>query len=145
MSNLKPEKTGYQGSAALSPIPMTVSSPVIKAEDKGKIRTVAVQSMHLQANQQVEMLRKQAELIVKQVSEIEERVKISEMIYLADMTFVPVIDSIYHLYERNNGRVLSLISPQEWGKKIPFIAFVATVRLLADHTWDVIAKAQPSH
>ncbi len=142
MKDSEVEKSGYQGSSALSPIPMTVSSPPIKAIDKGKIRTIAVESMHLQANQQVDMLRKQAELIVQQVAEIEERVKISEMIYSADMTFVPVINSVYHLYERKNGRVLSLISPKEWGKKVPFEAFVATVRLLADHTWDVIEKGK---
>jgi hypothetical protein len=31
--------------------------------------------------------------------------------------------------------MLSLVSPKEWGPSMPFKKFVATVKLLADHTW----------
>jgi hypothetical protein len=31
-----------------------------------------------------------------------------------------------------------MVSPQEWGRKKPFERFVAKIRLLADHTWEII-------
>ncbi len=132
----------YTGEAKFSPVPMSVSSPVIKAIDKNKVRANAVEAMHMQANQQVAMLKKQAELIMQQVKEIEERLIISEQIYQADMRFKPVMGQIYHLYENEEGKYLvSLIAPNEWGKSKKFKRYISTVRLLSDHTWDVLNKA----
>ena len=43
---------------------------------------------------------------------------------------------VNYLYEKNDGSsMLSLVSPNEWGKNGPFKKFIAGVRLLADHTW----------
>ncbi len=56
--------------------------------------------MHLQAHQQIDLLRKQAELIMQQVKEIEERLKISELIYKSEMRFKPVLGQVYYLYEK---------------------------------------------
>ena len=69
----KEESLYYMGEAKFSPIPLTVSSPLIQATDKGKIRAVAVQSMVEHAQQQINLLRKQAQLIMEQVAEIEQR------------------------------------------------------------------------
>jgi hypothetical protein len=50
-----------------------------------------------------------------------------------------VIGNDYHLYEKKSGdRVLSMLSPADWGKKIPFEKFVASVKLLGDRTWEVL-------
>jgi hypothetical protein len=55
------------------------------------------------------------------------------------MNFGPIIGKTYHLYRRSNGKdVMSMVSPSEWGKKMPY-DFVATIKLLADHTWDILA------
>ncbi|MBU2045192.1 MAG: DUF2452 domain-containing protein, partial [Bacteroidetes bacterium] len=85
------KSTYYTGEAKFSPVPMTVSSPAIKLIDKNKVRANAVEAMYMQAHQQIGMLRKQAELIMQQVQEIEDRLKISELIYQADMRFKPVM------------------------------------------------------
>lgn len=108
----------YTGEAKFSPVPLAVNSPVIKPIDKNKVSANAVEAMHMQAHQQIEMLRKQAELIMQQVKEIEERLKISELIYKADMRFKPVMGQVYHLYEkRQKGEFLvSMIAPNEWGR-----------------------------
>lgn len=143
MSNEKEtynEDGSYIGSASLSPIPLSVSSPVIKAEDKNKIRANAVESMHHYAQQEMAMLKKQADLIMQQVRDIEERLKISEQIYASDLRFTPVVNQVYHLYEKENHFTLSLIGPNEWGKSSK-MKFVASVKLLGDHSWDVIKKA----
>ncbi|MEO5909431.1 MAG: DUF2452 domain-containing protein [Pelobium sp.] len=133
----------YTGEAKFSPIPMTVSSPVIKALDKNKVRANAVEAMHMQAHQQIAMLRKQAELIMQQVKEIEDRLKISELIYKADMRFKPVMGQVYHLYEKEEkGKFLvSMIAPHEWGRSKNFKRYLSTIRLLSDSTWDVLDKA----
>ena len=73
----------YNGDAKFSPIPLTVSSPQIKAENKGKIKASAVETMQKQANQQIDMLKKQAETIMEQVREIENRLQVSYSIYEA--------------------------------------------------------------
>ncbi len=132
----------YTGEAKFSPVPLTVSSPVIKPLDKNKLRANALETMHLQANQQILMLRKQAELIMQQVKEIEERLKISELIYKAEMRFKPVIGQIYHLYEKEDKGhfAVSMIAPNEWGRSKSSLRFLSTVRLLADATWDVLDK-----
>lgn len=128
----------YFGPAALSPIPLTVSSPIIKATDKGKIRSNALESMKKHAEQQMSLLRKQAQLIMDQVKQIEERIRISEEIYLADMSFEPVVGHTYHLYSKGSGKkFLSIVAPHEWGRSKPDgLAYIATVTLLPDKSWE---------
>ncbi|MFN3528364.1 MAG: DUF2452 domain-containing protein [Bacteroidia bacterium] len=131
--------TYYTGPQAFAPVPLHVGSAIIRPVDKGKLKSTALETVEKQANQQISMLRKQAELIMKQVKEIETRVKIAEEIYAADMNFDPVIGNTYHLYEKDDhSRVLSMLSPDDWGKKLPF-SFVASVKLLGDRTWEVLA------
>jgi hypothetical protein len=137
MSEEKDKKSYYTGEAKFSPIPLSVSSPVIKAENKGKIKASAVETMQKQANQQISMLRKQADVIMSQVREIEARLEVSYGIYEAEMRFTPNIGEHYHLYEKEGGKILSFVSPEEWGERMPYDAFLATVLLLADRTWEV--------
>ena len=57
------------------------------------------------------------------------------------MRFEPIINHIYHLYQSETGKyLLSLIGPSQWGKSKNTYLFVATLRLLADHTWDILEK-----
>ena len=87
----------------------------------------------------LDQIRQQIELLASQAKAIQNRVNISERIYLAEMNFGPIIGKTYHLYRRPNGKdVMSMISPNEWGAKMPY-DFVATIKLLADHTWDILA------
>ncbi|HAY89697.1 MAG TPA: DUF2452 domain-containing protein [Bacteroidetes bacterium] len=137
MSEEKDNKPYYTGEAKFSPIPLSVSSPMIKAENKGKIKASAVETMQKQANQQIAMLKKQADVIMSQVREIEARLEVSYGIYEAEMKFTPKIGELYHLYEKDGGKILSFISPDEWGERMPYDAFLASVLLLADRTWEV--------
>jgi hypothetical protein len=143
MANMTEEKEfeSYSGPASLSPIPLSVGSVPIKPEDKGKIRANAVEAMHHYAQQEMDMLRKQADLIMQQVREIEDRLKISEQIYQSEMRFTPVVNQIYHLYEKGDHYAISLIAPNEWGRSKTQMKHVATIRLLGDHSWQVINKS----
>jgi hypothetical protein len=125
------------------PYAHTVGGVTIKPVDKGKVKGRALSAMYEQTDMQLEQIRKQIELLARQAQGIQDRVQISESIYQAEMNFEPLVGLTYHLYERENGQyVLSLVGPEEWGSRPPF-AFVATVQLLADHTWEILDQPAP--
>lgn len=142
MSQKEDKSEYYTGEAKFAPIPLTVSSPVIKPENKGKIKAAAVESMQKQAEQQIAMLRRQAETIMEQVKEIEQRLQVSYGIYEAEIKFTPKVNEVYHLYEKESNKILSFIGPKEWGKKLPYDKFLASVKLLADRTWEVLVSEE---
>lgn len=120
------------------PYAHTVGGSVVKPIDKGKVRGQAVSAMYEQTDMQLDQIRQQIELLASQANAIRKRVEISERIYLAQMNFKPLISHIYHLYRRDNGEeILSMIAPGEWGRNNP-LEFIATVKLLADHTWEIM-------
>lgn len=123
----------------LLPYAHTAGGAVIRPEDKGRIRGNAMTAMYDQTDRQMEQLRQQMETLVNQAKSLHNRMSVSEMIYQADIPFQPVIHHHYHLYQRKSDGVhlLSMIAPKEWGRKQPY-EHIATVRLLGDHTWEVI-------
>jgi len=56
-----------------------------------------------QTDQQMELLRKQMELLAEQAKAIQRRREVSEWVYSAKMSFKPVINHVYHLYRRDDG------------------------------------------
>ncbi|HFA48222.1 MAG TPA: DUF2452 domain-containing protein [Bacteroidetes bacterium] len=120
------------------PYAHTVGGAVIKPIDRGRVKGLAVSAMYEQTDMQLEQIREQIELLAEQARAIQKRVEISEQIYLCKMNFKPLIGHTYHLYRRDNGEeFLSMISPTEWGRNKPF-EFVASAKLLADHTWEIL-------
>lgn len=130
------EKTTEQ--PGLIAFPHTVGGAVIKPEDQGKMKGRAVSAMRQQTDRQMRQLYEQAQTLARQAQAIKDRVDISERIYEAEMNFEPIIAHTYFLYQKKDDTdVLSLVSPEEWGRSYPFKAYVAKVTLLSDHTWDV--------
>ncbi len=116
----------------------TAGSAVIRPEDMGKTKGKAQLAMRQQTHDQLEKIYRQIELLGRQAREIQNRIDISERIYDAHMSFEPVVNHVYFLYERKDGSdVLSMIGPSEWGRTFPYNRFLARVLLLADHTWKV--------
>lgn len=112
---------------------------VIRPEDMGKTKAKALLAMHQQTESQMSLLYEQMQLLAQQAKRIRARQIISEKIYNAQINFEPIVGHTYYLYQRQDGRyVLSMISPEEWGARLPYEKFSAKVTLLADHTWDVI-------
>ncbi len=127
------------------PYAHTVGGVAIKPEDKGKIKGRAVAAMHEQTHMQLDQIYKQMELLAQQAGQIKQRMEVSERIYAAEIPFEPLIGKTYHLYQREDGRdVLSMIAPTEWGRSNPFPTFVASLRLLADHTWEIEQANEPN-
>lgn len=113
----------------------------IKPIDAGKVKGLAMTAMYEQTDLQLDQIKAQIELLARQAQAIQQRMTISERIYQAQIGIDPIISRTYYLYEKKDGKnVLSMVSPDEWGKKSPY-TYIATVKLLGDHTWDVLEKA----
>jgi hypothetical protein len=126
----------YHKQMSVLPYAASVSGAVIKPTEEGVIRHKSLTAMEEQTNMQLEQIRKQIELLALQAQEIQKRKELSLIIYDAKLNFSPVIGHIYHLYEKRDGsHLLSMVSPTEWGGSGPFKRCVASVKLLADHTW----------
>ncbi len=120
------------------PYAHTVGGAVIRPEDKGRLKGMAVSAMYEQTDIQLDQIKEQINLLALQAQKIQERVEISERIYGADLGIRPNISHIYHLYQKDDGTdVLSMIGPNEWGKNAPY-QFLASVKLMADHTWQIL-------
>ncbi|HBH22173.1 MAG TPA: DUF2452 domain-containing protein [Cytophagales bacterium] len=116
----------------------TVGGALIRPEDKGKIKGRAMAAMREQTDRQLGQLYEQMQTLMHQARDIKKRVEISERIYETQLNFDPIIGKTYYLYEKEDGSdVLSMIAPGEWGDKLPFKQYLASVTLLSDHTWEV--------
>ncbi len=119
--------------------PHSVGSALVKPEDKGKIKGRAMAAMKEQTDRQLQQLYEQMKTLARQANDIKNRIEVSERIYMAQINFDPIIGQTYHLYEREDKNdLLSMISPEEWGQESPFKAYISSVRLLADHTWEIL-------
>lgn len=113
-------------------------SALVKPEDKGKIKGRAMSAMEHQTDMQLSQIYEQMQLLAEQAKKLNSRKTISELVYQAEMRFEPLINHVYHLYRKEDSTyLLSLIAKNEWGRSSSF-EFIATIKLLADHTWDVL-------
>lgn len=114
-------------------------SALVKPEDTGKIKGRAMAAMVQQTEKQLGQLYDQMKVLAEQANAIKQRVEVSEKIYQANIGYEPIVGNEYYLYEKDGQKyILSMIGPHEWGKKCPFNSFISKVRLLADHTWELL-------
>jgi len=122
--------------------PHHAGSALVKPEDQGKTKGRALSAMEHQTDMQLSQIYEQMQLLAEQVKKLNDRKTISEFIYSSEIRFEPLINHIYHLYKKEDGLyLLSLIGPSQWGRSNNKYEFIATTRLLADHTWDVLEKS----
>lgn len=125
-------------SPGLIPMPHTLGSAVIKPEDMGKVKGQAMMAMQQQTQSQMGQLYDQMQTLMKQADAIKQRVALSERIYQIKINFEPRMLKDYYVYQRPDGTdFISLVAPHEWGRSSQLV-YVAQVRLLADHTWEVV-------
>lgn len=122
------------------PYAHTVGGAVIKPTKQGMIRSRALNAMEEQTDMQLAQIKEQIDLLAQQAQAIQDRKDLAALIYSAKIGFKPEINHIYHLYEQEDeSTVLSMIGPDEWAKP-KFKKFLFTVKLLADHTWEILEK-----
>ena len=139
-NNIDPDRVAEN--PGLLPYAHHVGSAIVAPLDQGRTKGLAMSAMYEQTGTQLNQLREQVELLINQAQKIHDRIAISESIYQATVSFKPNIAQTYYLYQRSDGeRVLSLVAPQEWRRGAPY-TYVASVRLLSDHTWEVLEMAR---
>ncbi|NRA46270.1 MAG: DUF2452 domain-containing protein [Oligoflexales bacterium] len=112
-----------------------VGSFKIEKLNEDEMKNNAMLAMHEQTQMQLDQIYEQVELLAKQAQRIKERSDISRRIYHAKIAFKPIPGSSYFLYKKKDGEeILSMIAPDAWGRE-PVHAFIAAVKMLADHTW----------
>lgn len=123
------------------PYAHTVGGAVIKPTKEGVIRSRALTAMEEQTDMQLSQIKEQIDLLARQAQEIQDRKELAAQIYSAKMGFKPEINHVYHLYvNAEDNYVLSMIGPKEW-QKPKFQEFIHSVKLLADHTWQILDEA----
>lgn len=136
LNKIDPDKVADH--PGLLPYAHHVGSAIIAPIDQGRARGLAMSAMYEQTGTQLTQIREQVELLIAQAQKVHDRIAVSESIYTAEAGFKPIISQTCYLYQRANGvRVLSLVGPAEWRKGPPY-DYIATVRKLSDHTWDVV-------
>lgn len=115
------------------------SAPVFK-NDRTLIKNKAMSAMIEQTNAQWQQIQQQLELLKQQADKLKQRIEFSERIYNAQMNFEPVIGKVYYLYhnKKNISDVLMMIQPNEWKTMPEHLEFICAVKLLSDHTWEVV-------
>ncbi|MAX65888.1 MAG: DUF2452 domain-containing protein [Bacteriovoracaceae bacterium] len=109
--------------------------------EEGVIKGQAMNAMKEQTEMHMHQIYEQMQVLAKQANKLKKRAEISCEIYNAQMRFKPVIGKTYFLYEKKDQtKVLSMVAPQEWGNSLPFEKFIAKVKLLSDHTWEVLEE-----
>ncbi|MCC5946470.1 MAG: DUF2452 domain-containing protein [Bernardetiaceae bacterium] len=126
------------------PYAHSVGGVPIQPNEKGVMKSRSIKAMEEQTDRQMTQLYEQMQTLAEQAKKLQKRTEISRWIYAADAGFQPLINHHYFLYERKEGGdyILSMIAPTEWGRKKPF-RYIAEVRLLADHTWEIIHENLP--
>jgi hypothetical protein len=143
LNPINPDKVAEN--PGLLPYAHTAGGSVIKPDDMGKIKGRSVLAMRQQTDRQMNQLYEQMEVLARQAKLIAERKEISERIYEAAMGFEPIISETYYLYEKEDGSdLMSLVAPEEWGRSFKYSRYLAKVKLLADHTWEVEYNDSPA-
>lgn len=107
--------------------------------EQGVIKGQAMNAMKEQTEMHMHQIYEQMQVLAKQASKLKRRAEISFDIYDAEMRFKPVMGKTYYLYEnKQDKKVLSMVAPSEWGNSMPFKTYLAKVKLLSDHTWEVL-------
>lgn len=126
----------------LLPYAHTSGSAVVRPEDMNKTLARSLSAMDQQTDMQMDQIMAQMKLLAGQARAIQDRKMVSERIYRADIRFEPLIGHVYYLYQKNGRDLVSLVAPGEWGRAAgQDLAFVAKMRLLADHTWEILEVA----
>lgn len=136
LNPINPDKVAEN--PGLLPYAHTAGGAVIKPDEMGKVKGRSVLAMRQQTDRQMNQLYEQMEVLARQAKLLAERKEISERIYDAAMGFEPIISETYYLYEKEDGSdLMSLVAPEEWGRSFKYSRYLAKVKLLADHTWEV--------
>lgn len=116
------------------------SSQIVKESDLHKPIARGLFTLDGQIDIQATNIIEQIEVLRRQALAIEEKKRISKIIYNSEIKFEPIVLGIYYLYIRNSSeQFISMIGPTEWGRSQKnSLEYLAKIRLQYDHTWELL-------
>jgi hypothetical protein len=116
------------------------SHSIVKEVDLHKPIAQGLFTLDGQIEIQGEQILQQIELLKNQALQIQERKRISKIIYDSEIKFDPIIKGMYYLYIRNETeQFISMVGPNEWGRSQKSkLDYIASIRLDYDHTWEIL-------
>lgn len=109
----------------LLPYGIVPQAPAIQVPDVALFKRTTSKAVVHHFQTRVEEIRRTYEKFM-------EDVRINDQIYSARYNFVPIVGKEYHLYQTDDGALLSLIDPERWSK----YEFLGTFRLKSDGVWE---------
>lgn len=116
------------------------SSQIVKESDFHKPIARGLFTLDGQVDIQANNILEQLKVLQKQANLIQEKKRVSKIIYQSEIKFEPIVLGIYYLYIRNSTeQFISMIGPSEWGRSQKnSLEYIAKIRLQYDHTWEVL-------
>jgi hypothetical protein len=114
---------GYD--ANLKSYPTNLGAPSFDLPKVSLAKTEASKKM-------LDVFESERDEIIKRIEKLYEEYNDSIMVWESKISFEPVVGHTYYLYEFNNVKTLSLISPDQWDK---FDCFIGEFKLTSDRKW----------
>ncbi|MCP5532919.1 MAG: DUF2452 domain-containing protein [Akkermansiaceae bacterium] len=113
-------------SRAFLPYPASTLSPRIVPTDLSSFKSRGISEVERDLQQKLAELREE---YLKAIDHF----NWNKLVYEAEIRFEPVVGGVYHLYQMDGRRALSMVAPSQWPHP-----HLATVRLNVDRQWQVV-------
>lgn len=114
---------GYN--ANIKKYPTNLGSPSFNLPNVDHLKNEASRKM-------IDVFNREREEIIERMKKLQREYDDSIMVWESKISFEPIVGKIYYLYNFKGTNTLSLISPEEWGKKD---CFLGTFMLDSDRKW----------
>lgn len=119
--------------AKILPYGSNVGAPSFHGTDLTPWKTDGVRRVNNKLYTQLQELKSQYTVLMQQVYW-------NDLVYNSKFNFEPIVGHVYYLYEAKEGTILSIISPEEWGKSLK-LKWIGSFKLTSDKTWEVLKVA----
>jgi hypothetical protein len=117
------DDSGYD--ARLKVYPTNLGAPAFELPKVSMARTEASKKM-------LDVFEREQQELIERIKKLYDEYNTSVMVWESRISFEPTVGHTYYLYEFNNVRTLSLISPKEWNK---YDYFLGAFTLTSDRKW----------
>lgn len=107
------------------PYPASRLAPKIVPQDLTNFKSRGVSRVERELQQEMVEIR-------ERYMEVIDSFNWNKLIYESQIRFEPVCGEVYHLYEVDGARHLSMIAPEEWHQR-----WIGSFRLNADNRWQI--------
>lgn len=121
--------------------PTNIGAPNFAPVPIKKEKDHMINMARMNAKQEYDRIMELVTVLKKQADNIKKRLEMTDLIYQAKYNFKIVHGKTYWLVENTDKNITELVmlGPNDWsGKHPPHYKYLAPVRSLGDHTWEVI-------